>query len=164
MELIKWRDEFCTGIAGVDYEHENLINQINAIYHLIDEQADAQTVVDHLGDIYGNISAHFALEEQMMKRHGYDDYQLHMADHNRLLDDIVDITEEFENSSQLNDSLFKQKLNDWFQNHFKTHDSRLHKLEKLIAHDQVEQSIMNAIIGKAKSVFYSRKKAPDSRP
>lgn len=156
MELIKWREEFCTGISGVDYEHENLINQINSVYALIDEKADQQLVVDSLGDIYGSISAHFALEEQMMKRHGYDHYQEHMADHNRLLDDIVAITEEYENSNQLDDQTLKQKLNDWFGNHFKTHDSRLHKLEKLMLHDHVDQLTMKGIIQKAKNKFFSQ--------
>jgi hemerythrin len=156
MQLILWREEFCTGISGVDYEHENLINQINSVYALIDEKADKQSVVDSLGDIYGSISAHFALEEQMMKRHGYDHYQEHMADHNRLLDDIVNITEEYENTNKLNDAAFKQKLNDWFGSHFKTHDSRLHKLEKLMSHDHVDQLTLKGIIQKAKARFFGQ--------
>ena len=156
MALITWREEFCTGISGVDHEHENLINQINLVYALIDQKADQQAVVDSLGDIYGSISAHFALEEQMMKRHHYDRYQEHMADHNRLLDDIVTITDEYENTHELNDEVFKQKLNDWFATHFKTHDSRLHKLEKLMSHDHVDQLTMKGIIQKAKARFFSQ--------
>ena len=69
MALIEWRNEFCTGVPGVDYEHQELIRQINAIYALIDDKADKESVIDGLGDIYGSISAHFALEEQMMERH-----------------------------------------------------------------------------------------------
>ena len=96
MALIEWRQEFCTGIAGVDYEHEALIRQINSVYELIEDQADRALVIDSLDEIYGSISAHFALEEQMMRRHGYDHYQEHKADHERLLDEIRDITDEFE--------------------------------------------------------------------
>jgi len=92
----------------------------------------------------------------MMKRHSYDHYQEHMADHNRLLDDIVNITEEYENTNQLNDAAFKQKLNDWFAMHFKTHDSRLHKLKKLMSHDHVDQLTMKSIIQKAKARFFGQ--------
>jgi hemerythrin len=150
MALVEWQDEFCTGIPGVDYEHQKLIEDVNSVYALIDEQADKDDVIDSLGDIYGSISAHFALEEQMMDKYGYDRYKEHQADHERLLDDIRDITNDFEDSTELDNEGFKQRLNDWFQSHFKTHDSRLHKLTNLISHDQVKESTMKAMIGNAK--------------
>jgi len=156
VELIKWREEFCTGIAGVDYEHEELIKQINDVYALIDNNADQQTILDSLGDIYGSISAHFSLEEQMMQRHGYDQYNEHKADHDRLLDNIVDISDEFEINLNLDHELFKQRLNDWFQNHFKTHDSRLHNLARLMAHDPIEESKLKAMINNAKKNFFGQ--------
>ena len=67
MALLEWRDEFCTGIKGVDYEHEALIRQINAVYAMIADSGERELIIDSLGEIYGSISAHFALEEQMMK-------------------------------------------------------------------------------------------------
>lgn len=153
MALVQWRKEFCTGIAGVDYEHEQLINQLNAIYALVDQNADKETIVDSLGDIYGSISAHFALEEQMMEKHKYDHFPEHRADHERLLNDICDIMADFENTTELDDQRFKQSLNDWFQAHFKTHDSRLHKLARLMSHDHVDETTLRGMIHKAKSVF-----------
>jgi hemerythrin-like metal-binding protein len=150
MVLIEWREEFCTGIPGVDYEHEKLIEQVNSVYALIDDEVDRDRVIDRLGDIYGSISAHFALEEQMMKKYGYDRYQEHRADHERLLDDIRDITDDFENSTDLDRQRFGQRLNDWFAIHFKTHDSRLHKLKNLMSHDQVNETTMKIMIRNAK--------------
>jgi len=156
MALIEWREEFCTGITGVDYEHEKLIQEINSVYSSIEDNADAELIVASLGDIYGNISAHFALEEQIMKKHGYDQYQVHMADHNRLLDEIVAITDEFENTSQLNNPALKQKLTDWFGRHFRTHDSRLHNLEKLMSNDQISRLAMKGFLKKARHIFFSK--------
>ena len=153
MALIEWREEFCTGISGVDFEHEQLIKQINSIYALIDNNTEKGDVIDGLGDIYGSISAHFSLEEQMMEKHGYDQYSEHHADHERLLNDIRDITDEFESATELDGEKFKQKLNDWFQIHFKTHDSRLHKLKNLMSHDHVDETTMKAIIRKAKNTL-----------
>ena len=156
MALIQWRDEFCTGIPGVDYEHQELIKQINTVYTLIDNNADQQTIIDALGEIYGSISAHFSLEEQMMKRHNYDQYHEHKEDHDRLLDDIIDISDEFEISLNLNQELFKQKLNDWFQNHFKTHDARLHHLANLMKHDPVSESRLKVMVHNARKAFYGQ--------
>jgi hemerythrin-like metal-binding protein len=153
MALIEWREEFCTGMPGVDHEHEQLIEQVNEVYAMIDDNADRESVIDCLGDIYGSISAHFALEEQMMEKHGYDQYQEHRADHERLLDDIRDITEEFESADELDKDRFKQRLNDWFQLHIQTHDSRLHKLANLVSHEQVDESTMKSLIRKAKNTL-----------
>ena len=159
MALIEWRDEFCTGVPGVDYEHQELIKQINSIYALIDDKADRENVIDSLGDIYGSISAHFALEEQMMERHNYDHFKEHQADHEKLLDDIRDITEEFESATELDSDKFKQKLNDWFQTHFKTHDSRLHGLAHLINHEVVCESTMKKMIRNAKNALLGKSSA-----
>jgi hemerythrin len=156
MALIEWREEFCTGIPGVDFEHEELIKQINSIYLLIDKQADKTAVINHLGDIYGNISAHFALEENMMLKHGYDHYEEHQADHEKLLDDIGEITDEYEKAVELDDKKFKQKLNDWFQVHFKTHDSSLHKLANLMSHEKVQESMLQTMIRNAKQTLLGR--------
>ena len=156
MALIEWRDEFCTGMPGVDHEHKQLIEQVNAIYTLIDGKADKDSVIDGLGDIYGSISAHFALEEQMMERHGYDQYEQHRADHERLLDDIRDITDEFEQAAELDEDTFKQRLNDWFQLHFQTHDSRLHNLAQLAEHDRIDEGRLMIMIRNAKNAFLRR--------
>ena len=90
MSLIEWREDYCTGIEGVDFEHQELIRQINEVYEMIERDSDREQVIDSLGEIYGSIAAHFALEEQMMRRHDYDRYAEHKADHDRLLDDIRD--------------------------------------------------------------------------
>ena len=127
MTLLEWRDEYRTGIDGVDHEHEELIAQINQVYELIDS-GDRQQVIDGLDEIYGSIAAHFALEERSMRTRGYDQYPEHQADHERLLDEIRDITDAYEAGDRLDDERLARQLADWFQLHFKTHDSRLHRM------------------------------------
>ncbi len=156
MALLEWREEFCTGFDGVDFEHESLIRQINSVYALIGDGADRELVIDGLGEIYGSISAHFALEEQMMKRHQYAAYPEHKADHERLLDEIREITDEVESTSQLDDARLSRKLGDWFQLHFKTHDSRLHKLAEMRHHETVSQPTLKSLIQYAKNRLLNR--------
>lgn len=156
MGLVEWREEYCTGIIGVDYEHEMLIEHINSIYALVDKGADKELLIDSLGDIYGSISAHFALEEQMMQKHSYDHYAEHKADHQRLLNDIGDITESVENSNELDEPMFKQKLADWFQLHFKTHDSRLHKMVHYSPHDRGDEPGIRIFVKNAKNKLFRK--------
>lgn len=129
MVLIAWRSEFETGVPAVDYEHRELIDLINRTYSDLEQAADRDSVLDFLGEIYAKISAHFALEERIMKDCGYDQLADHKADHERLLDEIRDIMDMAETTPQqsFHDTLARQ-LNSWFTEHFKTKDARLHKL------------------------------------
>ena len=53
-----------------------------------DEQAAPKEIESALGEIHANISAHFALEEQLMSEAGFEEYTEHKNDHEELLDQI----------------------------------------------------------------------------
>jgi hemerythrin-like metal-binding protein len=150
MTSIEWRNEYRTGIDGVDYEHEELIAQINALLVMIESRADRELILDGLGEIYGSIAAHFALEEQTMQKRGYDAYLEHKADHERLLDDIRELAEEFENAAEVDERQFGERLADWFGHHFQTHDARLHRLVGGDVHQPESASAMRKMIRDAK--------------
>ena len=128
MGLIQWRKEFETGVAEVDHEHQELVDLINQLHEQIGADASREKVNGFLGEVFAKISAHFALEETVMRKHDYDEYLDHKADHEKLLDDLRDIMDDFEAGS---DADYKKALGvavrDWFVNHFKTKDARLHK-------------------------------------
>ena len=153
MALLEWRDEYRTGIRGVDFEHETLIARINEVYELIETSAARTDVVDSLDEIYGAIAAHFALEEQMMRRANYAEYREHQADHERLLDEIREITDDYERSENLNRAVFQSRLHDWFQNHFSSFDARLHSMSGMQQHDPVSASTLRGMIDYAKQKF-----------
>jgi hemerythrin-like metal-binding protein len=129
MALIEWKDEFKVGIASVDYEHEQLIALLNELHAGLEGSADKDAVSRFLGEVYAKIAAHFALEEKVMRDRRYDQLQDHKADHERLLDEIRDIMDRHEADAYYDyaDSL-AHHLRDWFAEHFKTKDARLHKM------------------------------------
>lgn len=133
MSLIEWKDEFEIGIPSVDYEHRGLIRTINLLHEKLAEDADKETVMDFLGEIHALISAHFALEEKEMQAMRYDDFELHKAEHEDLLDQIRDIMDEVAMDPTRNYSKnLGDRLNRWFTEHFRTRDSRLHNFLKSI--------------------------------
>ena len=79
--LIEWRPEFETGVADVDHEHKELVDLINELHAQLSDDAAAANVGAFLGEVFARISAHFALEESIMRKHGYDEYLEHKADH-----------------------------------------------------------------------------------
>lgn len=129
MALIEWRKDFETGIPDVDFEHRELIELINNMHAQLENDAPAEDISDFLGEVFARISAHFALEESMMRKHNYDEYIDHKTDHEKLLDDIRDIMDDFEAGKY---TAYRETLapaiRDWFVNHFKTRDARLHRM------------------------------------
>ena len=128
MALIEWRPEFETGIGEVDAEHRELVGLINALHQGIGEKADSETISAFLGEVFARIAAHFALEETVMRKHAYDEYAAHKAEHERLLDEIRDIMDAHEAGSEDYGTVLSTKVRDWFVNHFKHKDARLHRI------------------------------------
>ncbi len=127
MTIIEWRKEFETGNGAVDYEHRELVSLLNELMETVSDGEPTDEALDFLGEVNARISGHFALEESEMQRAEYDEYEDHKEDHERLLDDILDLMDAYENGTYV-DKIddFSARLHDWFVNHFKTKDARLH--------------------------------------
>ena len=128
MALIDWKDEFAIGIPAVDFEHRELIELINQLHaQLTQPGAPPDAVADFLGEINGRIGAHFALEEKEMRDRHYDQLAIHKADHERLLDEIRDLMDQYEDNQGFSEQELARRLNGWFAVHFSSHDARLHR-------------------------------------
>ena len=127
MSLIEWREEFRLGVPAIDYEHETLIALLNDLHAGLKNERDSLEVSRFLGEVHTKISAHFALEERMMRERGYDQYAEHKADHERLLDEIREIMDQVEGDGSYSyEEELSTRLAAWFSVHFRTHDARLH--------------------------------------
>ena len=127
MSLITWKDEFSVGVAAVDLEHRELIELINGLDAGMREYATQTTVVETLGEIYARISAHFALEEKIMRKAGYDGFTTHKQDHERLLDELADVIDSVDDAGRYDRAGLSHDLDRWFSDHFQTHDAKLHR-------------------------------------
>lgn len=127
MPLIAWDEKFALGIPSVDFEHRELIDVINQAYEAMQRPGGETEVLAALGEIHDRISAHFALEERLMRERRYGGYAEHKADHERLLDEIRDIMDEYEDRAFFDEAQFAERLARWFTEHFSTHDARWHR-------------------------------------
>jgi hemerythrin len=129
MTLLEWKDEYRTGFSSIDYEHQTMIESINQIFK--DSGGDKETLLAALGEIQALIEAHFALEEKIMRDQRYAAYIPHKQDHERLLDEILDIMDAVEKNGE-NDTAnaLGERLSAWFGIHFASFDKDLHTLIK----------------------------------
>ena len=127
MTLIEWDDSFSVGVADIDHEHKGLIELINQLYSNVQQGASEEDIEDFFGEIYTHVSAHFALEEKIMRDNNYPEYQAHKQDHERLLEEIRDMMDDYTDQMLIDEQDLSTRLRNWFSEHFKTMDSRLHK-------------------------------------
>ncbi len=126
MNLVQWKAEYSVGDVAIDDEHRHLIGLINEIYAQLASNADAIQVDECLGDILIAISLHFALEERLMQKCNYVDFKVHKDDHEKLLDEIRGMMDDFVDSPKAGKAQLNQCLSDWFGIHFSTFDAKLH--------------------------------------
>lgn len=126
MTLLKWKPAYSLAIPSVDLEHREMIAMVNDCYERMVRGDDAAQIEGFLGEIHAGISAHFALEEQLMRRTGYAEYQAHKADHEELLDQIRGFMDELAANPEKGIEALREGLSDWFGRHFSTFDARLH--------------------------------------
>jgi hemerythrin len=127
MGLLHWEKRYSVGIEAVDHEHRELVELINRLHEQAKAQGSKMAVLGFFGDLYKAISAHFALEERFMREQSYDQLGAHKGDHERLLDEVRDIMEDYEVNDLFDERLLAQRLDAWFSRHFETHDARLHR-------------------------------------
>lgn len=126
MAHIEWTEEFSVGVASIDQEHEALIVQINKIYEQISLPMDTEIIESMLEELQSDFSAHFALEELLMQEAGFAELEAHRKDHEHLLDQIHDLSFHFTEDPARGKELLINWLSDWFSQHFRGFDARLH--------------------------------------
>lgn len=126
MKYLKWDEHYSVGVDSVDYEHQNLMDMINMIYAELADQRDFAEIEKTVSDVHAEISAHFALEERLMKNADYDEYEAHKNDHEELLDQIRNMMDAIASDPEPALDILSEQLSEWFSGHFSTFDARLH--------------------------------------
>ncbi|KAB2882243.1 MAG: hypothetical protein F9K38_08275 [Pseudorhodoplanes sp.] len=96
MNYLDWNSTFHTGIASIDYDHRRLIEMLNEIHDLIEQSAEQCTISDELADFYAFAEGHFALEKKLMQDENLPDLQERRDIHHRLLDQVREIMDGYE--------------------------------------------------------------------
>ena len=122
----KWDDSFLIGIEELDHEHKVLIDDINRLHEELVGYDEKSEIEECLGDIYARMQAHFALEERVMKEHGYEFFDEHKREHEELLDSYTEYMVRFLNDAGASSSnSIEDALEHWVINHIITSDKKM---------------------------------------
>lgn len=127
MALLEWKPEYSVGDPAIDFEHQEMIGLINECHERLGGVRTSLAIEQFLGEIHAGISAHFALEEHLMRQAAYPEYAAHKEDHEQLLDQIRDLMDAFLEDPDAGSERLRERLGGWFGQHFATFDARLHR-------------------------------------
>ena len=86
-----WTDNLLTGIHEIDQQHQVLFDVVARLEQAVTSDDKWSAVHFALVELDGFVKVHFAVEEALMRLHGYPDLEAHIAAHRAFSADLVDI-------------------------------------------------------------------------
>ncbi len=123
--LMRWLDLYSIGIEKVDRQHENLTDLLNCLNEAWRSGKGQDVLLFRLDQFLDAVGAHFRDEEQLMLEKRYPDLDLHKAEHDFLLEQVLQFRTQFAASeAELTESML-DFFRDWLRDHILISDRRL---------------------------------------
>ena len=125
MELIKEEDAPSVGVAEIDAQHAALIGLVNRLHQAMLQREARETLDAIIAELVEHTQQHFAYEEQLMSQTRYPEYAAHKADHDKLMQHIIDLAEQFRGGDLLLSFAVMVDLKAWATIHIDKSDGPL---------------------------------------
>ena len=86
-----WTDELLTGIHEIDRQHQVLFDVVARLEQAVTADERWSAVHFALVELTHFVDVHFAVEEALMRLHGYPDLDAHIAAHRAFSADLAEI-------------------------------------------------------------------------
>ncbi len=77
MPLIQWSDNLSVGIASIDEQHKKLLNMINVLSDALANGQANEVLVQIFDGLAVYTVKHFAYEEELFSKYGYEESEAH---------------------------------------------------------------------------------------
>ncbi|MFA4968084.1 MAG: bacteriohemerythrin [Sulfuritalea sp.] len=86
-----WTDNLLIGIHEIDQQHQVLFDVVARLEQAVSSEDKWSAVHFALVELNNFVNVHFAVEEALMRLHGYPDLEAHIAAHRAFSADLVEI-------------------------------------------------------------------------
>ena len=124
MAEIEWSTELSVGIDKIDEQHNKLIEIVCELDEAIKNKQAADMVEDVLVNLFNYAQMHFAVEEELFRKHKYPESALHEMEHQRFITKAFAFKERFDSNRRGLSTDLLDFLSDWIINHIKVTDKR----------------------------------------
>jgi hemerythrin-like metal-binding protein len=124
MELIKWNEEFKTGISSIDDQHLNLIKLINKLHSGLMNGESLEIFGDVLTQIFDYTNYHFQYEEKLFAKINYEHEEEHTMHHQKLVKKVMKFQYRFKSGDITLTMDVIQFLRSWLVEHIQVEDKK----------------------------------------
>jgi len=121
MAQIQWSTEYETGNPEVDGQHRKLVDIVNRFEAAFAVGKGRRVMQEILAELIDYTREHFTAEEAIMREAGYDNLELHTAQHRQLLKKVQRFQVEYHQGKRLSRDV-DSFLNYWLLNHIQVDD------------------------------------------
>lgn len=123
-DLFQWSDEFNVGIQEVDEQHKVLVQLLNQLHEAIREHHGKATSREILNRLAEYTRTHFLLEESLMRLTHYPGFEIHKAQHEELIQQVVALQDKLDNEGATITFELLHFLKTWLTQHINDSDKR----------------------------------------
>lgn len=125
MLTIEWDDELSLKIGKLDDQHKEIFDLLRRLGGAV-ENNEGKNALDAIFDnLIDYTQAHFETEETLMEEFEYPDYQLHVDEHNLLLEVVQDFRKKLDLKGKPMREADMKFLLDWLEIHILGADKKL---------------------------------------
>jgi len=124
MALLTWNDSYSVKVKHLDDQHKKLIDMINQLYDAMKVGKGSEVIGPVLKSLITYTQTHFSTEEQLMKLHGYPDYEIHKNEHTQLVAQVGNIKKEMDAGKMPLTQHVMNFLRDWLIKHIQGDDKK----------------------------------------
>ncbi len=123
----EWKESLSVHFNLIDDQHKELINHVNALLSAMAEGKGRDRLTQVLQFIQDYVVVHFGTEEGLMKKYNYPGYELHKAEHEKLVAEFLEKKEKLSAAAVTSADVIKTYnwLTGWVINHIMTTDIKL---------------------------------------
>ena len=90
MKALVWEDRFSVGVRQFDQHHKILFEMINSLIFAQEDKSDPEVIKNTMEQLRSYTIFHFVAEEAMMKHFGFEGLAEHIAEHETLLEKVIE--------------------------------------------------------------------------
>ena len=123
-DAMVWDQSFSTSIPTFDDQHKKLFVMINELNEAMQQKRSRDVIGSVLQGLIAYTETHFAAEEEVFRKTGYPETDLHCQLHRDLVQKALGLQEQFKSGQMVLTQDVIEFLQEWLVKHIKGTDSR----------------------------------------
>jgi len=127
MAFIDWNDTYSVGVVKIDNQHKRLVQIINELSDAMGAGKGKDVLGNVLKELIAYVNTHFKTEEEMMVQFGYEEYENHRYEHEKLTDEVKRFFDDYQAGKALLSVQIMNFLRNWLMDHIVVKDKKFGK-------------------------------------